>query len=155
MCSSPSLRNSLPDRTHFFLTCLLTSTLPSFSLSLLHPSFYWRFIVHFTQQRMSVLAAEHRLMWYVRVLEECGVVNPNAGILGEFPESEGGVQIQLPTLLLLAPPKILLKHKQRNKFTIINKTKYSSFMFSCLQDGYTPRCTRQLHFLFRFDESSC
>lgn len=88
---------------------------------------------------MSVLAAERQLLRCVRVLEECGVVDPDAGILGEFPEPEGGVQIQLPTLLLLASPKILLKHEWRSKLTN-NRTQYSGFVCENLKKlGYVKK----------------
>lgn len=42
----------------------------------------------FTQQCMCVLAAKCRLLRCVRVLQKCGVVDADVGMLGELPESE-------------------------------------------------------------------
>lgn len=99
-----------PQRTHVFLTFL---SLPAFSLhpftssNLNHPcsfllqrltslsylplySFFSALCVCvcFTQQRVCVLAAERWLLWCVCVLQECGVVDADVGILGELLESE-------------------------------------------------------------------
>lgn len=65
----------------------------------------------FTQQCVCVLAAECWLLRCVCVLQECGVVDADVGMLGELPESDRGVQVQLPTLLLSTATKILLTHK--------------------------------------------
>lgn len=69
----------------------------------------------FTQQCVRVLAAESRLLRCVRVFQECGVVDADVGMLGELPESERGVQVQLPTLLLSAATEILLTHIRTHK----------------------------------------
>lgn len=59
-----------------------------------------------------MLAAKHWLLWCVTVLKECGIVNANVGMLGEFSESERGVQVKLPTLFLSTTAKILLEKVQ-------------------------------------------
>lgn len=68
----------------------------------------------FTQQCVCVLAAERRLRGCVRVLQECGVVDADVGILGELLESERGVQVHLPPLFLSAASEVLLTHVNKD-----------------------------------------
>lgn len=70
---------------------------------------------------MCVLAAESWLLRCVCVLQECGVVDADVGMLGELPESERGVQVQLPTFLLSTTSKILLIHIQTKKYIVVWK----------------------------------
>lgn len=73
----------------------------------------------FTQQRGRVLAAGRRLRRRVPVLQKGRVVNADMRLLGEFPEPQRSVQVQLPSLLLSAPPKIFLLQVQTNTFCAI------------------------------------
>lgn len=74
--------------------------------------------VCFTQQCVCVLVAERWLLRCVRVLKERGIVDADVGMLGELPESERCVQVQLPALLLSTTTKVLLTHVQTNRCII-------------------------------------
>lgn len=50
----------------------------------------------------------------LRLLEKGGIVDADVRLLGELPEPQRGVQVQLPPLLLSAPPKIFLLQVQTN-----------------------------------------
>lgn len=66
-----------------------------------------------TEQGVCVL--ETQRLRRVRVLQECGVVDADLRMLGELPESERGVEVQLPALLLSAPTQVLLRKKRERK----------------------------------------